>query len=680
MNPLEPFEFVRFAGNASDVAVVIDATGVILAVSASAETLLGYAGHTVLGRNVIEFLHPDDLDRAAGLLAVAEEIAGQTRSVETKVLHAEGYWVPFEFLPRNMLATDGLIVLTGRDVADRRRLQARTEADEKRFRALATSAPIAIFHIDLDGNCEFVNDRWTHLSGQSFDEALGQGWISVVDRKDQLKFAAIRGNSERSGTMNLVLHTKPGLRRSVVGRWTALFDEDHGHKTGYVGTMEDVTEQLAMEALLMHQATHDALTGLPNRVIMNEHLTHGIARAERSGDRIGVIFVDLDRFKVVNDSLGHEAGDRLLAAVASRMTGSLRASDIVGRFGGDEFVVIAEGSDDTWVTELTARVQAIFAAPFELGIGQPYSCSASIGIAISVAGSTPETLMRDADAAMYRAKERGRGRAEQFDARMRERAIDRLALESDLRRALGRDELVLLYQPIVKSVGAHIYAVEALIRWNHPVRGLLSPEAFIGIAEETGLILPLGDWILERACTDLREAHDVVVNVNLSARQFRDERLVERVASTLASTGFDANRLVLEITESVLATDFEEAILILQRLKELGVSIAVDDFGTGYSSLSYLSRFPVDSLKIDRSFIQGLGSPSGDSHIVRTVIALAHALNITATGEGVESAGQLAELCSLGCDFVQGFHFDRPVSLDRLSSLWLNPERAAAPS
>jgi diguanylate cyclase (GGDEF)-like protein/PAS domain S-box-containing protein len=673
------FDFVRFAGNSSDVAIVIDSLGTILAVSHSVSLLLGYASDDQVGRNVVEYVHPDELDLAVGLLAAAKEIAGQTASISVKVKHAAGHWVPFEVLPLNLLSTDGFIVLTGRDVSERHRLQRQTESDEKRFRALATSAPVAIFHIDLDGNCEFVNDRWTELSGQVFNDALGQGWISIIDRQDQLKLASIRDGLENSGMFSMSLHTKSGLLRSVVGRWTALFDEVDGRRTGYVGTIEDVTEQRALEALLMHQATHDSLTGLPIRVVLHEHLVHSLARAERGGHRVGAIFVDLDRFKVVNDSLGHEAGDRLLTAVASRMTSSLRATDIVGRFGGDEFVVIAEGKNDQWILELTARIQSIFVEPFELGIGQPYSCTASIGIALSVPGSTPETLMRDADAAMYRAKERGRGRAEQFDARMRERAVDRLALESDLRRAVSADELVVLYQPIVRSAGRSLTAVEALVRWNHPVRGLLSPEAFIGIAEETGLILPLGDWILERACRDLADADNVTLNVNLSARQFHDELLVDRITDLVGRTGFSPNRLRLEITESVLASNFDEAIGILGRLKSLGVSIAVDDFGTGYSSLNYLSKFPVDSLKIDRSFIQGLGSQSGDSHIVRTVIALAHALDLTATAEGVETEGQLAELCSLGCDFAQGYFFDKPVSLERLRSVWLSQEISPAP-
>ncbi len=647
--------------------MVIDGDGTVLAASDSMFALLGYTVDEAIGTNVTNYVHPDDVDHASNLLADAPILAGRTETVEVHVIHALGHSVLFEFLPLNRLATDGIIVLTGRDISERRRLQIESQANEGRFRALAVSAPVAIFHLDSDARCEFVNERWTELTGQSLEQAVEFGWLSLVDHHDQLKFAAVRDGHETSGVLNLSLHTLSGSLRRVVGRWSELTDET-GQRTGYVGTMEDVTEQLAMEALLMHQATHDALTGLPNRVVLQEHLTHDLAVCERTGERIAVIFIDLDRFKMVNDSLGHDVGDRLLEAVANRLRSALRTSDVVGRFGGDEFVVLASGESEHWIGELSARVQQVFEEPFQLGSGAPYACTASVGIA----GSTPETLMRDADVAMYRAKELGRGRVEQFDARLRTRAVERLALESDLRRALELDQLVLLYQPIVRSEGEALSGVEALVRWDHPTRGLLSPEVFIGIAEENGLILPLGDWILERACADLRDAEGVHLSVNLSARQFNDGDLVQRVQKILMKVRFPADRLTLEITESVLASNFDDAVLILGGLKELGVRIAVDDFGTGYSSLNYLSRFPVDSLKVDRSFTQGLGSASGDSEIVRSVIALAHALNLTTTAEGVETAGQLSELQALGCDFSQGYFFDVPVTVTQLRETWLS--------
>ncbi len=673
------FDFVRFAGNALDIAIVIDSDGVIVAASDSVVPLLGYEIVENLGRNVVEFVHPDDLEQASTLLAIAEEIAGQTRTIDIRIQHAHGHWIPLEVLPRNLLARDGIIILTCRDMSERLRIQAERLTEELRFRALAVSVPIAIFRISNTGECEFVNERWSDLTGQQSAAAIGPGWLDVIDRHDQLKFLAIETGTGDSGTMDLLLHDLRGGRRNAIGRWAALFAPD-GSRTGFVGTIEDVTERKTLEERLLHQATHDSLTGLPNRLILNEHLNYMLAKAKRTGERIGVIFCDLDHFKIVNDSLGHETGDLLLKAVARRMSSALRDTDIVGRFGGDEFVVVVSGPTDDSIRSAADRLRGIFDTPFEIGLGRPYASTGSIGIALSDHQSTPETLIRDADVAMYRAKERGRGRAEEFDERLRSRALDRLALMSDLPLALVNDELVLLYQPILCAPNNELASVEALVRWDHPTRGRLSPDAFIALAEETGLILPIGDWVLEHACRELLLLDTVMLNVNLSALQVADEGLVDRVAASLIKTGFPAQRLMLEITESVLMSNVDLTVKTLNRLKDLGVSIAVDDFGTGYSSLNYLSRFPIDSLKVDRSFIQGLGLPTGgDNEIVRTVIGLAHSLGLQATAEGVENVSQLATLRSLGCDFVQGFLFDEPVSLDRLRETWIN-STAASPN
>ena len=672
---LANYEFMRFAGNALDVGIVIDESGTILAASNSAVPLLGYELGSLLGHSVVEFVHPDDIEMASRLLSTAGEIAGTTRSVDTRILHQNGAWIPHEVLPLTLLASDGIIVLTCRDISERLRIQEERITEELRFRALAMSVPIAIFRLTNDGFCEFVNQRWTELTGQPMNEATGPGWINVIDRTDQLKLLDVQTGNALSGVMDLKLHGQNGEHRSIIGRWTALFDSE-GQRTGFVGTMEDVTDRKTLEERLVHQATHDALTGLPNRLILNEHLAHNLARSKRTNERVGVIFCDLDRFKIVNDSLGHETGDRLLKAVARRMNTALRETDVVGRFGGDEFVVLVTGPDDSAIRDAADRLQGIFAEPFDIGLGRPYASSGSIGIALSSADSTPETLLRDADVAMYRAKERGRGRAEEFDERLRARALDRLALISDLPHALANNELVLLYQPIVATPQCQLVSVEALVRWDHPTRGRLSPDVFIGLAEETGLILPIGDWILEHACRELLTADRVMLNVNLSATQLDDPGLVDRVASVLARTGFPGSRLMLEITESVLMQNVEKTVETLRNLKALGVSIAVDDFGTGYSSLNYLSSFPIDSLKVDRSFIQGLGfQGESDREIVRTVIALAHSLGLSATAEGVETDTQLAALRVLGCDFVQGFLFNEPVSLDVLRTNWISSPR-----
>jgi EAL domain-containing protein (putative c-di-GMP-specific phosphodiesterase class I) len=332
--------------------------------------------------------------------------------------------------------------------------------------------------------------------------------------------------------------------------------------------------------------------------------------------------------------------------------------------------VIATGDADAGIDQTMAeRIVAAFAEPFDIGTGREYPCTASLGVARSVLGSTPESLLRDADVAMYRAKERGRGRAEEFDDVLRSRALDRYALESDLQHAIANCELTVLYQPIVAMHGEGVRAVEALVRWDHPTRGRLSPDLFVPIAEETGTILELGEWVLEKACTDVCALTDMHLNVNLSAAQVHDKALVSRVAGVLNRTGFPASRLTLEITETVLVNDADATIVTLQNLKALGLSIAVDDFGTGYSSLNYLSRFPVDSLKVDRSFVHGLTRTAGDGEIVRAVIGLAHALGLQATAEGVETTNQLEQLQKLGCDMAQGFLFDRPLDFENLREL-----------
>ena len=679
MRALREFDFVRFAGNARDIAIVIDGAGSILATSTSVERLIGYDAQTAASRNFVEFVHEDDIELTSELLATTHGREGKTVLVNVRLQHARGHWVPFEVSPLNLLSTEGVIVLTGRDITDHVDREREHSAAASRFQALAKSAPIAIVRLAIDGQCDFVNDRWTELSGQAFEEALGLGWTDVIERRDLRKLIDIRDQPTQSGELELTLHGRHGRRRSVIGRWTVVLD-DRGDPTGFVGTMEDVTDRKALEARLLHQATHDTLTGLPNRVILSEHLSQFLSAAGRTGDRIGVVFCDLDRFKIVNDSLGHETGDRLLISVARRLTATLRGYDIVARFGGDEFVVLTSVRNDSDIHDVTQRLQAIFAQPFEIGIGYPYPCTASIGIALSEPHSTPETLLRDADVAMYRAKERGRGRSEQFDDRLRERANDRMNLITELPLAVSQNQLVVLYQPIVRTIDGSLSSVEALMRWDHPTRGRLSPDTFIEGAEESGLILAFGDWILDRACNDLLDVDPIKLNINLSGCQVRDAGLVSRIAESLERTRFPPARLVFEITESVLVHDIDATVSTLQQLKSLGVSIAVDDFGTGYSSLNYLSRFPVDSLKIDRSFVQSLGMPGvqsfekrrSDNEIVRSVIALAHALGMTATAEGVETPTQLSQLAALDCDFSQGYLFQEPQPIEALRQHWVN--------
>ena len=426
-------------------------------------------------------------------------------------------------------------------------------------------------------------------------------------------------------------------------------------------------ERVEAEEDVRHRALHDPLTGLPNRVLFLDRLEQALAQAGRADRHVGVLFCDLDQFKLVNDSLGHEAGDELLSAVAPRLAGVLRGGDTMARFGGDEFgILVADAASVHDVTRVAERIGAALAAPFELR-GREYFVTASVGIAVGDGAEPPEALIRDADLAMYRAKERGRGRYEIFDQLMRARAVDHLRTENDLRRALERDELVVHYQPVISLAGGTIIGFEALVRWQHPERGLLPPGEFIPLAEESELIVDIGERVLGMACMQTAEWHHrrpdappIGISVNISPRQVADRTLPERVSAVLAHSGLDPLCLSLEVTETVLVDELESPMLAFEKLKKLGVSLVLDDFGTGFSSLAYLQRFPFDQLKIDRSFVSSLGTDPANAAIIQSVTAIAQVLGLTVVAEGVETEADLEAVTELGCHYAQGFLFDRP--------------------
>jgi diguanylate cyclase (GGDEF)-like protein/PAS domain S-box-containing protein len=444
---------------------------------------------------------------------------------------------------------------------------------------------------------------------------------------------------------------------------------DVGFLQALANVLADALERQAIEDAIRERAVHDPLTGLPNRVLFVDRLEHALARLDRQDALAAILFLDLDHFKLVNDSLGHQVGDELLAGAAPRIKQALRSSDTVARFGGDEFGILLEDiASERDAIETAERIAAIFARPFVLS-GSEHFVTTSIGIALARGGEQADELIRDADAAMYRAKERGRARYEVFDEGMRGRAIERLRVENDLRRALERDELRLEYQPVVSLRNFSIVGVEALLRWRHPERGEIPPAEFIPIAEENGMIEPIGRWVLEHACRQAAEwyqarpdAAPLTMSVNLSAVQVTRRSLPDVVRSVLRSTGLDPTCLSLEITETVMVRDAEGLGEVLGALKALGVRLVLDDFGTGYSSLSYLTRLPLDVLKVDRSFVDGLGSEPRDTAITETIIAMSRALSLDVVAEGVESADHVRELSRLGCGLAQGFHFSRAVS------------------
>jgi diguanylate cyclase (GGDEF)-like protein/PAS domain S-box-containing protein len=460
--------------------------------------------------------------------------------------------------------------------------------------------------------------------------------------------------------------------QSMVRRSFSASDEDFVQALANV--LADAIHRSEIEDDIRHQALHDPLTGLPNRVLFLDRVEHALARRST---RVAVLFLDLDHFKLVNDSLGHEAGDALLVDVAPRLREAVRPGDTIGRFGGDEFGILLENVDgERAATEVAERIAAAFARPFVLD-GVEHFAGASIGIALGGGGDDePQALVRDADAAMYRAKERGRGRYELFDAAMRARAMDRLSLENDLRRALERDELRLAYQPVISLRDGAIVSVEALVRWAHPRRGLLPPGEFIGVAEESGLIEPLGEWVLDAACRQAARWHaerpddrPVGVAVNLAARQLARADVVDVVSATLRRSGLEPSSLSLEITETVLLDEPDTIARTLIGLGALGVHVELDDFGTGYSSLGYLTRLPIEGLKLDRAFVDGLGTERRDTAVATAVVRMAQALSLHVTAEGVETEVQLAELIGLGCAYAQGFLFARPVDAADVSEL-----------
>ena len=439
---------------------------------------------------------------------------------------------------------------------------------------------------------------------------------------------------------------------------------------------EDITQRKLVEEQLLHSALHDTLTGLPNRALFLDRLQHLLRRSQRRNEfSFAVLFVDLDRFKLVNDSLGHVAGDELLVGTARRLESCLRPGDTIARLGGDEFVILLdEVGDISDATRIAERIHRELEEPFRVA-GQEVFTSASIGITLSATGySTPGDVLRDADTAMYRAKAQGRARHEVFDREMHAQALAQLRIENDLRRALERRELRVFYQPIVELESQRITGFEALLRWQHPQLGLVPPARFIAVAEDTGLILPIGEWVLREACRQMAEwtrslepDAPLTVNVNISGRQFQRGELLDLIRDVLADAQLPGNRLKLEITESVLLQNPRATAEMIAELREMGIAVCIDDFGTGYSSLSYLHRLAVDALKIDRSFVQEL---DGDGlELVRTILALAEGLGVEAIAEGVETPTQVARLRQLGSRFGQGYLFSEPVDAELATGL-----------
>ncbi len=710
--------FINAPIGSAIVALAGPSAGAVVEVNPAFCAMLGYPEMELVGRQAESVLHPDHLqDRTEWRSMIAGDV--ETYDAERRLIRADGgvIWARMRFsLIRDPEGDPVYSVIQAEDVtaAKRSEAQAAAVAALGQHALVATALEelmdeaVATMHDILDaeivGVLEYVADMnafvprsWTGLSREipvpasdpaqnvshlrhaqeNGEPALIQDWETETNFEQSDFTRALEARSTMSVPIN-------GPR----GTWGVLSTHSCEHRPfnpdevsfgqAVANVLGTAIQRRLAEEETQYRALHDPLTELPNRTLFLDRLRHALDRAARAGSRVAVLFMDLDHFKVINDSLGHEVGDRLLCAFAPRLTDALRPSDTVARFGGDEFVVLCEDiQSEQDVVHLADRILDCLREPFAIGSHELFT-SATIGLAVAREGDEPDGLIRDADAAMYRAKANGRGRYELFDEAMRERVSERLRTENALRRALADGALSLQFQPIVALEDRAIVGAEALLRWKDSDRGWIAPERFIPIAEESGLIVAIGEWVLEEAMHAALRWPEVragggmpQLTVNLSARQVTHPAFCGQLAAVLERTGLPPERLSLEITETVLMEDSGAAMDAIGELKRLGVALVLDDFGTGYSSLSYLNRLPIDVLKLDRSFIAPLREDTGHttSAIVAGVVTMAEALGMTVVAEGVEEPSQVERLRALGCDYAQGFHFARPMSAGELGSL-----------
>ncbi|HEX6041645.1 PAS domain S-box protein [Longimicrobium sp.] len=648
--------------------------------SPSVRDVLGHAPEDLVGRPY-DVLLTDDARAAAevhsGTDAALDE-PGALSNYTAEVRHADGRVLTLELAETALVSGGRVTGVQGfaRDITPRRAAERALRESEERYRRMFHESRDAIYITTTDGRFVEMNQAFVELFGWSREELLARDtsvlYATAVDRQ-RFRDEITRAGFVRDYEMRLL--RRDGAPIDVLLSASERRGPDGG-LLGYQGIFHDITERKRAAEQLAYGALHDALTGLPNRALFVDRLAHAAERVRR-GDHFlsAVLFLDLDRFKVVNDSLGHGLGDRMLLECARRLEDALRPGDTLARFGGDEFTVLLEGiSGPLEATHLAERLAAAVAEPFQLERHEVFA-TASIGIALATTGhEDAEELLRNADAALSRAKMLGKNRLEVFDRAMHAEAMARLRLETDLRRALERGELRLVYQPIVALDTGRIDGFEALLRWRHPERGEVGPGTFIPVAEETGLILPLGRWVVEECCRQLQRWTEagyttLAMSLNLSARQFAEPDLAGYLAGALRTCGMPASRLRMEITESVLLEQAEPAVGTLTRLRDMGVVLCMDDFGTGYSSLGYLHRFPLDVVKIDRSFVSRMDRDARSAQMVHAIVNLARNLRVKVVAEGVETREQLASLRGMGCDHAQGFLFAEPLSEEKAARM-----------
>jgi len=630
---------------------------------------------TIAGKSLQTFLAPADIEIVTRMLQGLE-----SQKMEISLFDCHGATLPIFLSPKILQIKDEptIIYMVAMDLTSRKLIETALCDAEEKYRTIFENAVEGIFQINLDGGYLNINPAmvriFRHTSAEQLISHLNNPTHPLfVDPKRRLEFmcflrdrgevvnfeSQIYGYDQQTLWINETVRAVPGKNGEI-----QLFE----------GSVEDISDRKHYETRLMYQANYDALTGLANRNLLHDRLQHAIASAERYRHQVTVAFIDLDQFKFINDSLGHHTGDHLLKAVAARLTSCVRDSDTVARHGGDEFVVVIDHSNEAVISLLMSKILNSVAQPVMVD-GHELHITASIGFSLyPIDGVDADTLLKNADAAMYRAKEQGRNNVQFYTEELNRKIHKRVALESILRHALERGEFFLHYQPQVSLHTGAIVGVEALIRWMHKTEGVISPADFIPLAEELGLIVPIGEWVLRTACAQMKAWQtaglpEIGISVNLSARQFRQRNLAEVVALALHDTGLAPCYLELEITESMMMDNVELAIATLDKLKAMGIKLSIDDFGTGYSSLSYLKRFPIDVLKIDQSFVRDISQDPEDAPIVRSLITLAHSLKLKVIAEGVETQGQLDYLGTHRCDVIQGYYFSRPVSAAAIEQL-----------
>ncbi len=687
-------QYRRIVETATEGIWVLDKNNQTSFVNQQMATMLGYTTDEMLGATLFSFMDAEGIEIANTYLERRHQGINEKHDFKFRCQDGSDLWAIVSCAPMfdeqgNYAGVLGMIT----NICDRKRAEAALQESKQRLDGILSSLEDVVWSISADLEdvvwsisadnfaTLYINPAVLKIYGRSEAEFFDNLnlWFEVIHPEDQRRVHAAIQPLLVTGYQEIEYRiVRPdGQVRWLLNRSHLIYNTT-GQPVRIEGIATDITERKQMEEKLVHHAFYDALTGLPNRVLFMDKLRQAVERVKRSPeDLFAVLFLDLDRFKVVNDSLGHLVGDQLLVALAQRLQSCLQPDDVVARLGGDEFTILLshlKSIDDA--TLVAENIHQSLKLPFNLH-GYEVFTTASIGIALSTNEyNQPADWLRDADTALYRAKEQGKAWHIVFDSTMYDRAVKLLQLETDLRWAIERQELQIFYQPIVSVATGDITGFEALVRWLHPERGLISPNEFIPVAEETGLIVPIGQWVLRESCQQLRQwqlqfpaMKSLTINVNLSGKQFSQPHLVEQIDQILQETGLNPSSLKLEITESAIITSPEKAATILEKLKAFGMQLCIDDFGTGYSSLAYLHHFPIDVLKIDRSFVNQIDKDGEQLAIIRAIVTLAHNLGMSVVAEGVETMNQLVELKLLQCDQAQGYLFSRPLDREQTSAL-----------